>query len=314
MTLPPDYLQYPRRHHGMDHDWYAWRHHFRVPDFRWPGGAGIALWVSPVLEFFPLNPAGMPFRAPGSMVTPYPDLRHYTTRDYGNRVGIYRILALLDEYGIRASVPVNAAVARRYPALVEDIVARGHEIVAHGLDMDHLHHAGMDPAVEAELIDSCLATLRGISGQPVTGWLSPAQCQSPATVDLLQERGIEYFCDFINDELPYSFSTRSGTLTAMPYTLELADRQLLVENHHTEAEYVEQIRDQFAWLQSEAARGPGRILCLPLTPYIMGLPFRIRALREVLALLSAGSTVWSASAADIRAAWLAVSGSDWTGD
>jgi allantoinase len=304
MTLPPDYLEYPRRRHGMDQDWYGWRPHFTLPTRPWPNGARLAIWLCTSLEFFPLDPSGKPFKAPGSMVTAYPDLRHYTTRDYGNRVGVYRLLRLYSDLGIRGSFAVNSAVAARYPQLVADVCGDGHEIIAHGVDMDRLHHAGLAEEAEAALIDECLATLRASSGQPVRGWLSPARCESPRTAALLAARGVEYFCDFVNDELPYEFATPAGTLLAMPHSHELSDRQILVDYRHSEAEYVQQVEDQFARLMEESRRYGRRVLSLPLTPYIVGLPYRIGPLRTLLRHLATEPSVWFATGSEIVDAWI----------
>jgi allantoinase len=179
------------------------------------------------------------------MVTPYPDLRHYTTRDYGNRVGVYRLLRLFRDLGVQTSFAVNAAVAERYPQLVEDVLAGQHELIAHGVDMDRLHHGGLSDADEGALIDQSLAALQRLSGRRPRGWLSPARSESAQTPQLLAERGVEYLCDFVNDELPYPFRTTAGELTAMPLSFELSDRQILIDYHHSEDEYAQQVLDQF---------------------------------------------------------------------
>mgnify|MGYP006284187101 FL=1 len=144
MSLPEDYLRYPRRRYGMDHDLYAWSTLPERPKITWPGGKTLALWITPVLEFFPLTPNDGPFRAPGHMVTPFPDLRSFTTKDYGNRVGIFRILRVLSDLGLPASLPINAALAQRYPALIAAVQEAGNEIIAHRWYRNHLHHGGLD--------------------------------------------------------------------------------------------------------------------------------------------------------------------------
>jgi allantoinase len=303
MSLPADYLKYPWRRHGMDHDRYSYSNLFERTPVQWPNGARVALWVVPALEFFPLNPSGKPFKAPGSMVTPYPDFRHYTTRDYGNRVGIYRLFKVLDELKIPASVAFNSVVAERYPALLGEVTRRGWEVIAHGVDMDALHYGGQDEAEEARQVDTALASLRKASGQPVTGWLSPAKSESFATPDLLAARGVEYVCDWVNDDLPYALNTASGTLHSMPHSTELSDRQILIDYHFSEDEYVEQVSDAFACLYAEAGDYGGRMLCLPVIPYISGLPYRIRAFRRVLEHILGHAGVWPATGAEILAAW-----------
>ncbi len=149
MSLGDEYLKYTKRRYGMDHDRYQWSILQKRKPVTWPGGAKVALWVVPALEFFPLDQSAKPFKAPGGMVTPYPDLRHYTLRDYGNRVGVFRVFEVLDGLGIKASVAVNSKVAERYPFLIHEIGRRGWEIIAHGVDMGRLHYGGMDEAEEA---------------------------------------------------------------------------------------------------------------------------------------------------------------------
>ncbi len=180
MSVPPDYLDYPRRRYGMDHERYAWSILPRRKPVTWPGGARVALLVVPALEWFPLDSSGKPFRPPGALVNTYPDLRNYTLRDYGNRVGIHRVMKALDRHGIRASVAINAAVALRHPSLVKACVDRDWEIIAHGLDMDHLHHKGLPPDEEKRLVEQSLAILRRATGQQPRGWLSrPARNPRP---------------------------------------------------------------------------------------------------------------------------------------
>jgi allantoinase len=302
VTLPADYLRYPRRRRGMDHDRYDWSPLVRRPPVEWPGGARLALWVMPALEWFPLaGPAG-PVHPPGALDEPYPDYRGYTHRDYGNRVGIFRVMAALDRFGLRATAAVNAAVCARYPFLVHEGARRGWEFVAHGLDMGHLHHAGLAPGEEAAMVDEALGTVRRVTGQPVRGWLSPGGSESPRTLDLLAARGIEYVCDWVNDELPYPIRTAGGPLHALPYAHELADTTVIWERRHSAAEWAEQVRAAADWLHAEAGRRGGRALGLALHPWLIGQPHRIRALEAVLAHVMGHPGVWPATGGEILAA------------
>lgn len=305
MPLPDDYLRYPHRSHGMDHTLYPWSNLFERPPVAWPGGAPVALWVTVALEYFPLTPDDGPVRAPGHMVTPYPDYRTYTTRDYGNRVGIYRILKLLNRFGLKAGVPMNAAIATRYPYLVEAVLKGGHEVIAHGLDMNRLHYGGLPREDEDARIAETLDILRRATGQPVTGWLSPARSESENTPHLLPGHGIGYLCDWVNDDMPYGMTTEGGPLIAMPHTYELEDRHQLVTLGHTEDRYVEEVLDAFTLFRVEASRHGGRILHIALTPYVIGQPFRIHALETLFTRLAYSGAIWSATGAEIAAAWQA---------
>ena len=303
MSLPKDYLDYPLRRYGMDHERYDWSMLPRRKPVAWPGGARIALWVVPALEWFPLDMKGQPFKPPGAMQTSYPDLRHYTLRDYGNRVGIFRIMQALERHGIRATAAVNAAVAVRYPSLIQACLKRGWEIAAHGLDMDHLHHGGLAEADERRWIEQALGILREATGGAVRGWLSPAKSESFATPDLLAEAGIEYLCDWVNDDMPYAMQTRAGTLHAMPHPIDIDDTTILVQNHHTEDDFRDQLIDHFDVLYREARPGDGRVMAISLHPWVIGQPYRIRALEEALAHIMRHRGVWAATGAEILDAW-----------
>ena len=303
MSLSADHLEYPLRRYGMDHDRYDWSMLPRRTPVQWPGAARVALWIVPALEWFPLDMQGVPFKPPGAMQTAYPDLRHYTLRDYGNRVGIFRIMQALDRHGIRASVAVNAAVAVRYPALIQECTQRNWEIIANGQDMDHLHHAALPVDDERRLIATTLDILRTTSGQPVRGWLSPAKSESAATLDLLGEAGLDYVCDWVNDDMPYPMRTAHGTLHAMPHPIDLDDTTILVQNHHTEDDFRDQLCDQFDVLYRESATQGGRIMAISLHPWVIGQPYRIRALEDALQHIMRHRGVWAATGGEILDAW-----------
>ena len=297
--LSDDYLKYPKRRYGMDHDRYDWSMLHTRKKVRWPGDARVALWITVSLQWFPLVQQGKPFKPLGSLQTAYPDLRHYTLRDYGNRVGIYRVMQALERHGLRASVPVNAAVATRYPSLVKECVARGWELIGHGLDMDHLHYEGMTN--ESGLIARSLSTLREFG--PVRGWLSPARSESHATLDLLAAQGIDYVCDWVNDDMPYEMRAGGRKLHAMPLSADVEDATVLIGMHHDEDELRDQLIDHFELLYAEAEKEGGRIMPIPLHSWVIGQPYRIGTLEAVLAHILGRSGVWPATGAEILDAW-----------
>lgn len=303
MSLDSAYLEYGQRRYGMDHDLYDWRAPAARPRVSWPKGRPLALWITVALESHPLNPQGKPFKATGAMATPYPDLRHYSSRDYGARVGVYRLLRLFDELGLRVSWAVNARSAERWPGLVRAILDRGDEIVGHGDDMDRLLYAGLDEAEENALIADSLAALRAVSGQAVEGWVSPARCESPRTPELLARNGVNWFADWPNDDLPYEFRTPAGPLLALPRAADMDDRHLMLDMRQSPSEFLAQIDAQARRLGREAGLDDGRILSLSLTPWLAGQPHRIGALREALRRWTASGDVWSATGGDIVSAW-----------
>ncbi|MEO8544480.1 MAG: polysaccharide deacetylase family protein [Burkholderiaceae bacterium] len=305
VAIPDSYLEYAHRRYGMDHNRYDWSILPQRKPVVWPNGARIALWVIPALEWFPLDMKGVPFKPPGAMQTAYPDLRHYTLRDYGNRVGIFRVMQALDRHGIRASVAVNAAVAARYPTLLQECTRRHWEVIANGQDMDHLHHSGLAVDVERKIIADTLALLRKASGQAVRGWLSPAKSESAATLDLLSAAGVDYVCDWVNDDMPFAMRTSGGTLHAMPHPVDIDDYTILVQNHHTEDDFRDQLCDQFDLLYKESAVQGGRIMAVSLHPWVIGQPYRIKAFEDALQHIMGHAGVWSATGSEILDAWMA---------
>lgn len=299
MSLPDDYLTYPWRRHGMDHERYDWSIVFRRKPLEWPDGARVALWIVPQLEWFPLDMKGSPVRPPGALERPYPDYRYYTHRDYGHRVGIYRIMKVLDRYGVKASVAINSALAERHSFLLNEVVRRGWEVIAHGVHMDKIHYGGLEKDKEAQQVHEAVQTLRRLSGQPVTGWLSPAKSESGNTLDLLAAEGIEYVCDWCNDDLPYPMRTEKGQLYSMPHAHEIDDRLIIMQYHHGEQDFLEQVTDQFDVLYRESEKSGGRVMAITLNPWVIGQPYRIGYLDKALNHILGHEGVWSATGAEI---------------
>lgn len=307
MSLEPTYLEYPKRKHGMDHGIYPWSNIFDRKPVKWPGEKNVALWVVANLEYFPLTPGDKPFRAPGHMQTPYPDYRHYSAREYGTRVGFYRLLDAFDAAGIKASIAVNSAIATRYPTLLADIVSSGHEIIAHSTDMNGTIASDIAPEAERELIVQSLDTLTRAAGKRPRGWHSIARSQSKETLRLLVELGVTYQCDWANDDLPYWMTTDAGKIGNMPLNHELSDRQIISVQQQSMSSYVEQVEDAYAFLSGEAKRSGGRMLPLNVTPYIVGLPFRIDLFDALLKTLAAKPDCWTATGTEIFEHWASTS-------
>ena len=304
MALERNHLEYPRRAYGMDHDRYEWSMLTDRPRVQWPQGKTLAVWVNVSLEHFPLNPTGKPVKLPGSMTMPYPDLRHYTLRDYGNRVGIYRFLRAFRQLGVQASFAVNAELAVRYPALMAALAEHGGEVLGHSWNMDTPHAGGLAEADEVALIERSLTTLRAATGQAVKGWLSPGKLQSPQTPELLHAHGVEYFADWVNDELPYPFQTPRGPLWALPLTTEIEDRFVVMDNQHSEESWAEQVKDACDLLLAESREQGGRLLAISLHPWVMGQPHRMKHLEAALAYVLAQPGVWNAQPGDILEAFV----------
>jgi allantoinase len=303
MVLPANYFDYPFRRPGMDHDRYAYSSLFKRKSVRWPNEARIALWILPTLEFFPLDMTSKDVKPAGGIDRPFPDYWNFTLRDYGNRAGFARIFRALEARGLKASIAMSSRLAERYPQVLHEVNRLAFELVAHGIDMDHIHASGVSREVEREWVERSLSTLRKLSGQPVKGWYSPAYSESHDTLDLITAEGCEYVCDWVNDDMPYRLETKAGPIHAMPNAYEVSDLQLFHFYKYKPAQFVEQVMDHFDWLYREAVTGGGRIVALSLRPWISGVPHRIAAVEQVLDRILAHAGVWSATGAEILGHW-----------
>lgn len=298
MSLDPAYLEYPKRRHGYDHELFPWSALHERPPVHWPKGS-VAVWVCVSLEWFPITPGGA-FAAPGHMQTAYPDYRHYTARDYGNRVGVWRFLDALAKVGAQASFATNAAVAERYPELLRAVLDGGHEVIAHSADMNGTIDSSLPEKEERTLIGDAVARLRACGVEP-SGWLSIARSESWNTLDILKDEGLTYCCDWVNDELPYLFN---NGLINLPLNHELSDRQIIAVQQQSADSWAQSLEDAFDWLAAEAAReGGGRMLPIHVTPYIMGLPYRIAAFERLLGRLATREECWFARGDAIVSSW-----------
>jgi allantoinase len=298
LPLPEDYLVYSKRAYGMDNGRYGWDPADRRAPIRLRSGArAMAFMVVPV-EFFPLDPPDKPFRHPGAMKTPYPDLRHYTTRDYGNRIGVFRILRALAAEKLSATFAVNVEAADRYPPLVSAIMDGGHEVAAHGVSTAHIHHEGLAEADERALVDRCRATFAS-----ATTWMSPARNESYRTPDLLAESGFQVCLDWEADQRPLKLKTTTAPLTALPVMSELSDFKLMADNQQQADAWADQLLEAAAFHVADYERSGAQCFGFTLTPYIVGQPFRIRSLRRLLSGLAGMDGLEVATAAGVAAAF-----------
>ena len=298
--MTADRLTYAYRRAGLDHNWFEHEPTHRRQRVTWPDNKHIALWIVVPVEFFPLDASSQPIRPLGGLDRAYPDFWSYSNRDYGTRIGIYRIMRVLDGLGLRATATVNSAMATRYPRVVNEIVRRGWEIACGGVDMGHIHHGKLSLDVERALIQSSRDALEKASGQSIIGWHSPGHSQSSNTPLLLAEEGFRYVTDWVNDDMPYAMNTGAGSLVAMPLTYEWSDRVLLVHHSLTVDEYERQVVHAFQRLLSEAKKQrSGRILSVSISPWILGYPHRIAVLERMLKKVLDGGPVWNATGKEI---------------
>ncbi len=259
------------------HNRYPYSPIHKRPDYSWPEGKRLAFYIGLNIEHFAFG-AGLSH----SLSTPLPGLDHraFTWCDYGNRIGVWRILELLDDLGLPASHLMNTAVFDYAPDIVEAINARNDEIIGHG--RTNAERQGLLwEEDEARLLDQVRNDIKRCSGQNVRGWMSPWMSVSPQTPDLLQENGFKFLMDWPGDDQPVWMKTRSGNMLSLPYPFEINDSPQLLVRHHAPDEFERMIIDQFEEMLDQSAKQP--LVCgIALHTMIVGQPYRLRALRRAL--------------------------------
>ena len=291
-----------QRRFGMDHPHYPWRPLPKRPPLRWPQGAQVALCVVVNLEHMEwMPPEGSYWRrelSGGFGNRAFPDYTRKSHREYGHRVGIFRVLDALEAAGIRPTIAMDLLTAQNYPFLVEHCLGRGAEIITHGVSVTRMITGRMGESEEREYIARCLEGMREATGTTPRGWLGPEFGESARTPQLLAEAGVEYVCDWTNDEQPYTMTTPTGSLVSLPICLDLDDVNALWERRMDVERYAGLVKESFDGLL-EDGKTTGRLLALNLHPWLVGQPFRIGYLEDVLEHLTAREGVWAATGSEI---------------
>lgn len=286
---------------GMDNDFYAWSPISTRPKLQWPNNARVALCVILNLEHYEWNPPEGTYQAPsmgGLGRGAFPDLRSFSHHEYGNRVGIFRVLNILDKYGIKPTIAMDAAVAENYPFLIEECQKRGAEFIGHGLTFTRMITSNMAEEEESAYIHESIEALTKATGKKPTGWLGPEYGESTRTPNLLAAEGIRYLCDWPNDEQPYQMIVNQGKMFSLPIHLETDDMYTQWNRGVSIMHYSKIIRDTFDGLYRDGAN-TGRTMVLNLHPWIIGQPFRSKYLDLALAHISRHGAVWNATGEEI---------------
>ncbi len=289
-----------RRGPGMDHPHYPFSAAPARPVLHWPDAARVALWVVIHLEHWEIDAppdAVRDRRLDGELGSYYPDYLNFSRREYGNRVGVFRVLDVLDRHRIKATVAANAAACQRYPRLVDAFAQRGYEFAAGGTHAMRMITSLMPEHEERATIASAIEAIRVATGCRPRGWIGQDYGESTRTPRLLAEAGLEYVGDWPNDDQPYRM-TVGRPLVSLPCQAEWDDIQMLKLRRMPQPRYPELVEAAFRTLHQEGA-GSGRTFCLSIHPWILGQPHRIRYLDEALERIAAFGAVWQATAGDI---------------
>ena len=291
-----------QRRFGMDHDHYDWWPVVKRGTLHWPDNARIALCVIVNLEHMEWKPPQDSYQPPntagGIGPRPFPDFPKYSHRDYGHRVGIFRVLDVLAKHGIHATIAMDQLTAENYPYLVDHCLERGCELIGHGIGVSRMITSRMSEEEERAYILDSVSALRRATGTNPIGWLGPEYGESARTPQLLGQAGIQYVCDWVNDDQPYPMKTPEGSLYALPILLELDDTVALWDRRVPIHQYSELLKEGFDTLYREGKDG-GRLLVLNLHPWLIGQPFRIKYLDDALAHMMSHQSVWPATGSEI---------------
>ena len=279
---------------------------------RWPNGARVALILTFNLETWDLTKdttkayyAGGPPILPDVLPGNTPDFPNFTWREYGQRVGIWRLIELFDELGAKASCTTNAVTFERRRAMTDAVLERGWELLAHNWEQgelltDYAH----EPAKERELVLRTLDAFEKHVGRKAKGWLSSSLRSTMQTADILAEYGCTFYCDQLNDDQPYLIRTPSGPIVSTPYSNEINDFTFITRKNYTTDQFRDALIEELDVLYAEGEKS-GRMMNVGLHPHVSGRAHRVRALREFITYAQSLPGVWWATREEIAEFYLA---------
>ncbi|MBN9068466.1 MAG: polysaccharide deacetylase family protein [Rhizobiales bacterium] len=273
------------------HDRYSYSPIWERPDFTWPEGKRLAVCICNNIEVFSfLSGLG----SDSASLTAPQTTRNYAWRDYGNRVGQWYLFDILEEHGLPASHNFNSLLFDACPQIADRIIARGDEFVGHGRTNAERQDL-LPEAEEKALIVEARDAIESYAGTKPGGWLGPYLAQTPVTLDLLKEAGFKYVLDWPADDQPFWMRTRSGPLLSVPYSIELNDSPSMVFRQESAMSFERMMIDQFDEMLLQSRKYP-LVYTIVLHPFVIGMPFRLRALRRALSHITKHrSDIWAAT-------------------
>ena len=268
------------------------------PPVRFPKGERLAVLIYVNIEHAPFGTTAAAHAIYPGTTQLSPDVLNHGWRDYGNRVGLWRIADAMDRHGFRGTVNLNSDVCREYPQIIREGNERRWEWGAQG-DRNGSVPTLMAEDQQRDFIRRNLAIIEESTGTRPKGWLSWALAESPVTPDLLAEAGIEYVSNYAHDELPVPMRVRRGSLITMPYTLEINDVPSIMGKGASAVEFGGMIRDQFDVLYAEGRQRP-RVMSISVHPFIAGHPFRMKHIEPALAYIAGHADVWLTTGGEIN--------------
>jgi peptidoglycan/xylan/chitin deacetylase (PgdA/CDA1 family) len=263
------------------------------PRLVWPNGKRVAFYVGLNVEHFEIGkPSTSIWEATAALA---PDPLNHGWRDYGMRVGIWRMIESFDKYRIRPSVLLNSDVAARYPQVIEAGKARNWAWLAHGKTNSMLH-TGMAPDEERRFLKEITETIANATGQRPKGWMGPGLTETFETPKILKELGYPYVLDWTADDQPFALNVPG--LLSVPYSVELNDLGLFGAKGMTGDEFYCAVVDQFDQLYADGAQ-TGRVMALALHPFATGQAFRAKYLDKALEHIVSHDGVWLTTSDDI---------------
>jgi allantoinase len=289
---------------SVEHAYYPPRPIVSRPRLAWPNGAALAVAIVVSVEYYEMQPpegAFLPPNLPGGFGRgPYPDFRSFSLREFGNRVGIFRVMEILDRHGLKATAAIDARTATERPVIVDACRRRGWGIAAHGLAVTRVISSRMPEAEERAYIAESIDAVRRACGSAPAGWHGPEYGESTRTPALLAEAGIKYVLDWPNDDQPLVMQTPSGPLVSVPMAIDLDDVVAHWHRKITMARWRQAVADAVDRLLAEG-RSNARLLVLNLHPWLIGQPYRATYLDEALADLKRRDGLWLAITDEIAA-------------
>jgi peptidoglycan/xylan/chitin deacetylase (PgdA/CDA1 family) len=246
-------------------------------DYDWPDGKRLAVYFGLNIEHFSFG-EGLG-HTPTNLGT-QPDVRNYSWRDYGLRVGIWRIFDLFDSLNLPLCHLMNTSIYDYAPQIPARIRERCDEFVGHGRTNSE-EQGTYSEAEESVLISEATGAFRENEGDGPGGWMGPWISESDHTPDLLAENGYRYIMDWSADDQPFWMKTRTTPILSIPYHIEINDSPAQLSRRHTADDFTKMVTSHFDEQMRQSDNQP-LVFSLALHTFVVGQPYRLAGLRDIL--------------------------------
>jgi peptidoglycan/xylan/chitin deacetylase (PgdA/CDA1 family) len=220
-----------------------------------------------------------------------------TEREYGDRVGIWRLMDLFNRYKLKVTFLMNGLKVEQFPNEVKEFKAQGHEFSSECYEHEYAFMYTKEQ--ERESIQKTVAAFEKVLGQKPTGYLSPGHASTPNTLELVVDAGFVWWADPLNSDNPYTVEHKGKKVVVVPYNVPGCNDYSTYGAGRTPRDLLQIMKDQFDYLYWEGEQGAPKFFAFNCHPFVSGVPFRTKIIEEFIRYAQGFPKVWFARRIEI---------------